>query len=228
MSHPETSPRLSPRSISAALAFLFVLLAASALPAQPPDEGGTAPDMMAGELAEVVDEEAEHEALRELRRTFVTAVNEDRLELLRPHLAEGFTGVMVTDEAVSGFEELEAFWRRIHELMGEGGTYTTEVEADELSRIAGDYAYSRGTTQDLVITGAGKEYRFTSHWTAVTHKEDGSWKLLRVHGSMDPIGNPFVADTVRGAALTAGIGAGLGGLVVGLLLGLVVGKKKRG
>ncbi|HEV8254237.1 MAG TPA: nuclear transport factor 2 family protein [Vicinamibacteria bacterium] len=170
------------------------------------------------------DDEADHEALRKIRRVYEQAVAEDNVELLVPHLDPQFTAVMLTGELVVGADGMRGYWRRIKDLMGPGGRYTVTVEPD-LSTLLGDVALAKGTTSDVVATDQG-EYRFKSQWTAVCRRVDGQWKVLRIQGSMDPVGNPFVKKALTRSAVWSG-GGGLGvGSVVGLLAGVVL--RRRG
>jgi ketosteroid isomerase-like protein len=173
----------------------------------------------------VAGNEADHEALRRLKSGYEQAIRENRVDALRPYLHADFHGVMVTGRAVDSFEDLQKYWRDIKDLIGEGGTYTTTVNP-ELSEILGDVALARGTTDDVVVTNDRHEFRFRSLWTAVLQKQDGQWKIRRVHGSIDPVDNPFVREFMRRAIVrTAGIGT-VAGLVLGLLVGLVWGRRR--
>lgn len=164
--------------------------------------------------APAADEEKEHEALRGLKAVYEQALNTDKLELLEPHLDKTFSGVMMTDDPVGDFAAMKAYWQKMRGMIGAGGKYTVTIEP-ERSLIDGDLAIARGTSKDVVVTGDGKEYRFGTHWTAVCRKRDGAWKLVRVHGSMDPLGNPFVHAEIN----LAGRWYGGGGLAVGLAAG---------
>ncbi len=164
---------------------------------------------------EAPDIEAEHDALRELKALYERAISEDAPEQLRPHIAEGFSGVTLTSLPVDDFDGLLGYWAEIKEMMGEGGRYSVTVKPAVKSLLFGNIAVAHGKSEDLVVTGGGKEYRFEGQWTAVCLKQDGRWKLLRVHGSMDPLGNPFVLSALKGTMLTTGGAL----LAVGLVLG---------
>src|SRR5208337_4308476 len=69
------------------------------------------------------DRAADHEALRKLRATYEDAVNGNNLAPLKPLLADGFTGVMISGEEIKSFEDLQAFWKRAWEMLGTGGRY---------------------------------------------------------------------------------------------------------
>ena len=177
--------------------------------------------IVAGAGAAGADEEADHEALRALKAVYEQAVNEDRLELLKPHLAEGFTGVMATAEPVAGYVGLEAYWRKVKAMIGAGGRYRTTLEADR-SWIRGDIAVAKGTAREEILAGSGRTYRVTEPWTVVCVREGGAWKILRAHSGMDPLENEFVKAELRGIALASGglmlaIGLAAGGFAGCLL-----------
>jgi membrane-associated phospholipid phosphatase len=173
----------------------------------------------------VADEEADHEALRKLRRVYEQAVAEDRVDLLAPHLDPEFSGVMLTGELVVGYEGMKAYWKKLKDLMGPGGKYTVTLEPD-LSTLFGDVALAKGTTNDVVVTDRG-DYRFKSQWTAVCRRVGGEWKILRVQGSMDPVGNPFVKKLVSTSSIWSG-GGGVGlGQAAGLLGGIAIGRRRK-
>lgn len=159
--------------------------------------------------------EADHEALRNLKALYERAAAENNPDLLKPHLHEKFSGVMVTGDEVKDFASLDAFWKDIQAQMGEGGKYSVTVKPAEKSLIMGDVALAWGTADELVITGSGREYKFSSSWTAVCVRDGAAWKILRVQATMDPIGNPFVKAAVSGVGWLAGVGGGFGGLVIG-------------
>ena len=154
------------------------------------------------------------------------AVASENVDLLQPHLAAGFSGVMVTGDSVRSTEDLRAYWQKIKQILGDGGKYTVTVNPDELSLISGDFALSKGSTQEVAITGAGKRYEFSSQWTAVCRKEDGQWKLLRVQATMDPVSNVFVKTFLsRTATTSALIGAALG-IVLALLAAWLLSRRR--
>lgn len=160
------------------------------------------------------NDEVEHEALRQIRALYEGAIRDNRVESLGPVLRDDFYGVMVTGRVVKGLDELRRYWTDIHALMGDGGRYTTTLNP-ELSVLIGDIALARGTSDDVVTTSEGQEFRFTTMWTAVLQKQDGSWKLRQAQGSMDPVDNAFVREFARRALIWA---AALSG-IVGALLG---------
>lgn len=172
--------------------------------------------------AENADDQADHEALRKLVGIYEQTIQAAKPELLKPYLADDFSGVMVTAEEVDSFSSLDAYWQKIQGLLGKGGSYRVKVNIPQPAEIVGDMAYAHGTTDDAATTSAGKEYHFTSRWTAICRKEADSWKIVRIHGSMDPISNTFVASAVKAASYSAAGIAGVIGLISGCALALLL------
>jgi hypothetical protein len=173
-----------------------------------------APSLAAQETLQ--DEEADHEALRRLRAVVEQAVNENRLELLRPHLHESFWVVTYTDRQFSDFDAFKTRWEQTRQELLDGGSYQTKL-LPERSIIVGEIAIARGNSENVLVTGDGAEYRFPSHWSAVLRKVDGDWKIVQAHSSLSPFDNPMMMAAVKGLLLKVGAGAAATGLVVGWL-----------
>jgi ketosteroid isomerase-like protein len=165
-------------------------------------------------------EEADHEALRRLKTAYEEAVRNNRIDALAGHFHPDFHGVMVTGRPVNSFADVQKYWRDIHVLMGEGGSYTTTVNP-ERSVILADVALARGTTDDVVKTSDGHEYRFTTLWTATLQRDGADWKIRSVQGTMDPIGNPFVREFAKRTLVRVASGVGAASLLLGALMGAV-------
>ena len=170
---------------------------------------------------------AEHEALRQIRAVYERAVQQGQPDLLAPHLSSEFHGVMVTGRAVRSLADLTAYWTDIRGLIGQGGSYTTTLNP-EVSVILGDIAFARGTSDDVVVTGDGQEYRFSTFWTATLRKEDGVWKIRQAQGTMDPIANAFVRQFSRRAMfIVAGLAGAIGIVLGAVLMGLASRRRRR-
>jgi ketosteroid isomerase-like protein len=172
----------------------------------PPPPGGT--------------DEAEHEAIRRLKSGYEEAVRNNRIDALTPYFHPDFHGVMVTGRAVNSVADVQQYWRDIRGLIGEGGTYTTTVNP-ERSVLIGDLALARGTTDDVVRTNDGHEYRFATLWTATLQKEGGNWKIRTIQGTMDPVGNPFVREFGKRLVVRVSSAVGAASLILGALIGAV-------
>lgn len=171
------------------------------------------------------DGEADHQALRELKALFEKAASENKLDLLRPHLHEPFSVVTYTDREFSDFEKFKARWQKTRDETVGNGTYKVTL-LPERSEIYGDMAVAHGDSENVLVTAAGNEYKFSSHWTAVLRKVDGEWKIVRAHSSLDPFGNPMLVAGVKQKLIQVGLAAGAGGLVLGGLAAYFLGRRR--
>ena len=162
------------------------------------------------------DEEADRAALRKIKALYEDVVGSDDITKLLPYLPANLTAVTPTGEEVQGPQELQAYFKRIWALIGKGGTYQVKVNVSSTD-FYGDIAVSSGTTDERVRSAAGQEYQFPMLWTAVSRKEGEQWQVVRMHGSIEPLSNVFVAAQLHMTKLLYGIGGGVAGLTVGLL-----------
>jgi ketosteroid isomerase-like protein len=162
-------------------------------------------------------EEADHAALREFKALFEKAASENQLDVLKPLLHEPFSIVTYTDREFTDFATFKARWQKTRDEIVGSGSYKVTLKP-ERSQIFGDLAIARGDSDNALVTARGNEYHFTSHWTAVFRKQDGQWKVVRVHSSLDPFGNPMVIGEAKRRVIQAGIGAGVLGLLIGGVL----------
>jgi ketosteroid isomerase-like protein len=165
----------------------------------------------------LADEDADRNALRKLSSTYEDALNNNDLGKIKPALADGFTGVMISGEEIKSFEDLQAFWKRIWGLVGAGGSYHVKLVTEQTD-FFGDVGVSRGYSEEVFHTAAGKKFAFRPRWTAITKRQNGDWKIYRVEGTLNPMDNAVITEIVRRARITFGAF----GLVVGLVLGLLL------
>jgi ketosteroid isomerase-like protein len=179
----------------------------------------TAPPTPAAPPAPAAADEAEHAALRQFKALFEKAVNENNMDLMKPHLHEPFSVVTYTDREFKDFEAFKARWQKTREeLLGSSGRYSLTLDPDR-SEIFGDIAVAHGNSDNVMVTPSGDEHRFASHWTVVFRKVDGQWKIVRAHNSLNPFDNPMLRTAVRKLVIQYSGGA----LVVGAILGGAVG-----
>jgi ketosteroid isomerase-like protein len=185
--------------------------------------------LMAGTSAVAQQEadEADHAALREYKALFEKAASENQLDLLKPLLHEPFSVVTYTDREFTDFEAFKTRWQKTRDEIVGNGSYKVTLKP-ERSLIYGDMAIARGDSDNVLVTSAGNEYRFTSHWTAVFRKQDGQWKVVRVHSSLDPFGNPMVVGEVKRRMLQAALAAALGGLLIGGIVAYLMARRGAG
>lgn len=171
-------------------------------------------------LPAVAQTEQDKQALRDLKAIYEAAIKNDDLSPLKPHLTDDFSAVMLTGEEVKSYDELQAFWKKAKDYMGEDSNYTVSLSADDSTFIE-NIAIAKGTSKDSLMTN-GTQLEFTTAWTAVCRKmPDGSWKLARLQVTTHPIENPFAQLAGKMKLWLISIGTG----VVALIMGLVIGKR---
>lgn len=163
------------------------------------------------------DQDADRAALRMIRTNYEDAANFGDLSKIKSDLSDQVTGVMVTGQPVAGYDGLVSYWKGIKDLIGPGGNYHVTVNTDKTD-LFGDVAVSRGTTDESVRLGNGKDLNFSSYWTAVCHKENGKWRVFRMQATLNPVQNVFVSLQMNKVKMTYG----LGGFVIGAFLVLLI------
>lgn len=158
--------------------------------------------------------EEDKQALRSIARLFEQAVGQRDLGKFQAVLAPEFSGTLVTDEVVNR-ASIARFWDWVWGLIGPKGTWEVKIEPDD-TMFFGDIAVARGVARDHIVTERGRDYRFQWHWTLVLQKRDGEWKAIAGHGSMDPLGNPFIKVEQTWIKILFGGGGLVAGLVVGV------------
>lgn len=164
--------------------------------------------------------DADKEALRTLRGIYEKAIASRDLSLLKPHLAADFTAVMITADEVKGYEGITAYWKKVEDFLGKGGTYQVTIQPDD-TLFEGNLAIAKGRAKEHVVRG-GKTLDFTSVWTVIARKEGDVWKIVRLQASIDPVGNPIIA-VLQGVKQWLHAGAAL---IIGGMAGFLIGRRK--
>ena len=207
---------------ASALAFSLLTLTSSQPAAAQTPSPAPEPSAAAGTLP---DEEALHQELRGLKKTYEDAVNSGNLAPLAPAFCPQTSGVVATNEEFHTLDEMQQIFDRFKSSLGPGSTYRVTLNP-ERSLIYGDMAVVRGTSNEYVKTGKGNEFNLTTRWTAVLRRENGQWHLLRSQVSMDPFHNS-VTDYFFASIKQLYGGGGLAlGLVIGILLGYLGRRRK--
>ncbi len=170
----------------------------------------------------VLATEEDKQALRDLRAIYEKAIAERDLNALKPHLASDFTAVMITADEVTGFDGIVAYWAKVEEFIGQGGTYQVSVDPDD-STFEGNLAIAKGRALEKVTLRGGRKLEFTSQWTAIARKEGAAWKLVRIHATIDPVSNPII-DSLQRFKIWSVAGVCL---IVGFIAGLLIRRKRR-
>lgn len=162
-------------------------------------------------------EEQEWKSIQKMKKVYEAAVSSGKIDSLEPLLSKDFSGVMLTGVEVQNFQDLKKYNQEIWELIGKGGEYEVEISY-EPGAMLGSLAFAKGITKDLVKTSVGKNFKFQSKWSAIFAKENGKWKIYRLHASMDPIDNVFVESFLNAAKIFWAIIGFIVGVLISLLL----------
>ena len=150
---------------------------------------------------------ADRAALRKLGGRYEQAINSGDLRPLAPSVAAEASAVFATNDEVQGLDAMQKYFDSIKERLGNGSSYTVKLTPDR-TEFFGDIALAHGRSDETAKLGSGREYRFTTHWTAVLRKDSGSWKAQRLHVSMDPLDTPAITARLQfrtWIAATAGV-----------------------
>jgi len=168
----------------------------------------------------------DHDTFRKLKVVYEDAVNNNKMETLKPYLHKDFSFVTLTNRHFNDFESFHKQWQITREKLLKGGTYNITLKPD-YSQIVGDTAITKGTSTSVLVTGDSETFEFSESWTAVCVKEDGQWKVIRIHSSIDPFKNPFIVSEVKKRITKYCIISLLVGLIAGFLLKILLSKKKQ-
>ena len=160
---------------------------------------------------------ADRAALRELGGRYEQAINSGDLRPLASSVASSASAVFATNDEVQGLDAMQKYFDSIKERLGKNSSYTVKLNPDR-TEFFGDIALAHGRSDETAKLGSGREYRFTTHWTAVLQKDAKGWKALRLHVSMDPLDNPAITARLQKRTLvvaTAGVLVAGGAFVLG-------------
>jgi ketosteroid isomerase-like protein len=181
----------------------------------------------ASALADGVSTTRQQDVSQLFKQCYEQSVKDRSSAPLHAILDDGFTATLVVigphgELAIPNAKALDDYFDSVKTLIG-NGTYTIDVRPED-SEVSADLATAHGTLERGIVTGQGAEYHLTNAWTAVFRKPPGgSWKLLRLHESMDGVSNPFIDIMkhdiiIRGSFIALIVGMVLGWLFRGMFL----------
>lgn len=160
---------------------------------------------------------AERDELKKLQALFEEAVEKNQMETFAPHVSADFSIVNFTDRAFNNYTTFCEQWKKTRAEMLGSGSFKTTLEPDS-TQFYGDIAVAHGSSKNQMVDRSGNRFDFTSNWTVVFKKEEGQWKVIRGHSSLDPFKNPMIKHAFK-KMLFMGVGlAVVGGGLLGWLL----------
>ena len=144
---------------------------------------------------------ADHAALRKIAAAYEGALNSQDFDKLKPYLAPTLSAVMATGNEVTSPAEFKAYLTKVNTLIGigKGGSYQVKVNPIA-THFEGAYGYSFGTTDEILKTDAGAEYRYHSMWMARSRKFKDGWKLIGGRVVVDPFNQAFTPEHLQAIA----------------------------
>ena len=165
-------------------------------------------------------EDPAHNELRTLRTEVIEAITKGDFDAVMRHVHPNVVVTWQNADVCRGVKGLREFFDRMGKETFRG--YKVPPTPDDLTILyGGDTGVSFGKTVASYKL-FGKDFEFTSRWTATLVKENGRWLLASYHVSLNALDNPVLNAAKRTLILT-----GVGALVAGLILGLVIAKRKK-
>jgi ketosteroid isomerase-like protein len=165
-------------------------------------------------------EDPAHDELRALRKEVLDSIVKGDFETTVKYVHPNVVVTWQNAEVVRGASGLREFFHRAGKQAFKG--YKEPPTPDELTILyGGDTGISFGRTV-AQYNVFGKEYEFTSRWTATVVKENGRWLLAGYHVSVDALNNPLMNAARQGMYWAGGAAA-----VIGLVLGWLIGRRKK-
>ena len=156
-------------------------------------------------------------ALRALSEKYEAAINQGNFSSLKESVAPNASAVFMTGQEFMGLDAMQNYYDEIKGKLGTGSSYIVKLNPDT-TEFHGNIAIAHGTSNEQVTFGNGKQLAYQSKWTAVLEKNNDQWIAIRMHVSIDPIDNPFIAMKQR---FTLWSYAGAAGLGCGILAWLI-------
>jgi ketosteroid isomerase-like protein len=169
-------------------------------------------------LSAGLKEPQEHEALRELNRKTITAINQVDFKALEEVFTKPFDLTFADQSTIHSIDELKTYYQ---EMTTQGGMASIQFSpsVDQLTRFISDtVGIARGSSKDVFTRKDGKNLELESRWTATVVKTNGEWKISALHAGINLMDNAVLRlvtkelkkGTMFLAIITALIGFGIG------------------
>lgn len=166
------------------------------------------------------EDEATHQALREMKDALVNALNRGDIEALMPHLHQNIVFTAMNGEVCRGHDELRAYF---HRMMKDPGHIVASLQVnptvDRLTDLYGGVSgVTYGSSWDHYKLTNGQEFDINARWSATVVKENGVWQIGSFQSAANIFDNPLL-NKAKSALYWGVAGAGVVGLVFGVLIG---------
>lgn len=165
-------------------------------------------------------DEAAHNALRQLKTTMEKALNARDLDTIVANVHPNVVFTTMNGDVCRGPQQIRAYFDK---MLTAPNRIVKDVkvsfEVDELTTLyGGDTGVAYGSSKDHYELTDGKTFDIDGRWTCTMVKDGDRWVISAFHYSADVFRNPIV-DRYKTAIWQVGIGAAVLALIVGLLLG---------
>ena len=201
------------------LLFVAALVPVTAPPA-------TAPETVAP-VAAAPNDEAVHDALRELKATMSKALNERDLDTLVANVDPNVVFTTMNGDVCRGPEEIRAYFDKM--MNGPGRivkNVTVSFEAAALTTLhGGDTGIAWGSSKDHYELMDGQTFDIKGRWSCTMVRNGDRWLIASFHYSANLFDNPILTK-VKSLISRVGVAAAIGGLLLGFLIGRMTARRK--
>jgi hypothetical protein len=164
----------------------------------------------------------DHEQLREMLKKITTAFNTRDLDSITSLVDEKVAIISVDQRKCVGLEAFKAYVNSL--FSGDNPLLKSIVfkpESDQLTTFLEDnVGISHGISTDTYSFINGETRVMKTRWSAITHKNDGSWKLTCLHMGVNLFDNPVLEVAKKFLYWIAAIA-----LILGFFLGFLLARK---
>lgn len=140
--------------------------------------------------------EKDRSEMKAIQAVFEQAVENNTIDDLRPYVDPEFSFVSFTDTEFNHFDEFREQWSLTRKKMIGSGKFLTWLNP-EPTLFFDQIAVCRGNSQNEMINDEGVVYNFTSHWSVIFRRNNGEWKIVRAHNSLNPFSNPMLVHGIK-------------------------------
>jgi uncharacterized protein (TIGR02246 family) len=165
-------------------------------------------------------DEAVHNALRQLKTTMEKALNARDLDTIVANVHPDVVFTTMNGDVCRGPQQIRAYF---HKMLTAPDHIVKDVkvsfEVDQLTSLyGGDAGVAYGSSKDHYELTDGDTFDINGRWTCTMVKSGDRWVIAAFHYSADVFRNPIV-DRYKAAIWQAGAGAAVLALIAGIVLG---------
>jgi ketosteroid isomerase-like protein len=169
-----------------------------------------------------------HEALRNVLKEVVTAINAGQYDRIQPYLAENIAATSITQEVMKSRADVSNYFKEWFGPTGYMKTMRMQLDADGLTEFSPDKSWGlvRGNALEHYEAKDGDVFDFKTRWTALMERgQDGQWRLRAIHFGTNNLDNP-VLWKVRNTLVRDGVIAAVVSLVAGVAIGWFLARRR--